>query len=496
MDVFFVLGRLRLNACLAAALLVHLLAGPVPAATPEIGAPAPPLELTDLGGTTRKIVWGEGAPAASLVFFFDPQSPDCLLEMSFLDSVYQRSRDLGLAVYAVESRGRQPAEVSRSLERYCAVYRDPSFPVLPDPAFRAGRSYGVERAPVTFITDSRGVILDRVEGYDRGTAVALARRLEQMLQRERGFLSPALREAGVSEAEEREAEARMAAAAASAASAKPPAGRALAAGDRVPDLEFTDIAGRPGRWSWTREASQGVRIVAFFGGLSLASIEQLSWLDALARRGRDIGLEALAVEAGGMDAVELAAALERYRRYHPEPSFPVVPDAGGKLAGVFGPWDQLPQTYLITADGAILNHTEGFDAAKGETMAYKTERAYLMAGRPFPPPPPAGVSAAPPSLEEEAPSIRSRQRQDERYRSSVAMADAAFLAWEFDRALTYYLEALEAQPKDLHALTRAAQICERRGEVDRAIAFWARVLAVRPDNAEAAGRITELRKLR
>ena len=483
--------KLGLTACLTVLLLLHPLAGPVLSAAPGIGAYAPPIELTDLGGTTRKIVWGEGAPAASVVFFFDPQSPDCLLEMSFLDAVYLRARDLGLAVYAVESRGRQPAEVSRSMERYCTVYRDPAFPVLPDPAYRAGRTYGVERAPLTFITESHGVILNRIEGYDPGVAVAIARRLEQLLQRDRGFLSPALREAGVSEAEEREAEKRMAATAAT--SAKAPAGRALVAGDRAPDLEFTDIGGRTSRWSWSGEASQGLRIVAFFGGLSLASIEQLSWLDALARRGRDAGLEVLAVESGGMDAAALADALEKYRRYHPEPSFPVVPDHGGKLTRAFGPWDQLPQTYLVTMDGTILHHTEGFNAAKSETMAYKTERAYLMAGRPFPPPRSAGVAAAPPSIEEEAPSIRNRQRQDERYRSSIAMADAAFMAWEFDRALTYYLEALEAQPKDLHALVRSAQIYERRGDAKSAIAHWERVLAVQPDHAEAAARIRGLR---
>jgi tetratricopeptide (TPR) repeat protein len=174
----------------------------------------------------------------------------------------------------------------------------------------------------------------------------------------------------------------------------------------------------------------------------------------------------------------------------------VVPDAGGRITRAFGPWEQLPQAYLLAADGTILHHTEGFNAAKGETMSYKVERAYLMAGRPFPPPRSAGVAAAPPSLEEEAPSIRNQQRQDERYRSAVSMADAAFVAWEFDRALTYYLQALEAQPKDLHALVRAAQICERRGEPDRALAFWDRVLAVRPDHIEAAGRVRELRPSR
>jgi tetratricopeptide (TPR) repeat protein len=482
--------------CLAALLLMPPLARSTWAAPPEVGSYAPPLELTDLGGTARKIDWGKDTPAATAVFFFDPQSSSCLLEMSFLDSLYLRARDLGLAVYAVETRGRQPAEVSRSLERFCTVYRDPSFPVLPDPAFRAGRTYGVERAPVTFIAESHGVILNRIEGYDHDAAVAIARRLEQLLRRERGFLSPALREAGVSELEEREAETRIAALAAPASAA---AGRPLDAGDRAPELEFTDITGRAGRWAWAGAAAQGLRIAAFFGGLSLESIEELSWLDSLARRGRDAGLEVLAVEAGGMDAAALKTAIEKYRRYHPDPSFPVAPDPGGTLTRAFGPWERLPQTYLLGGDGTIVHHTEGFSPDKAKILADKVERSYFLSGRPFPPARSTGVDDAPQPLEEEAPSIRNRQSErpkDERYRSSIVQADAAFMVWEFDRALSYYLEALQAEPKDLHALVRAAQICERRGEPDRALAFWERVLAVRPDHAEAARRVRELRPSR
>ena len=210
--------KLRLIACTT----LLLLAAAVPAVAADalaVGDHAPPLELADLGGTVRKAVWGEGAPTATVIFFFDPQSPDCLLEMSLLDGLYRRAHDFGLVVYAVEAKGRQPAEVGRSMERYCSVYGDPAFPVLPDPSFRAGRTYGVAAAPVTFIAESHGVILNRFEGYGHGAAVALARRIEQLLRRERGYLSPVLREAGISEAEEQEAEERIAAAAAIASGA-------------------------------------------------------------------------------------------------------------------------------------------------------------------------------------------------------------------------------------------------------------------------------------
>lgn len=484
----------RLIACLAAALLLFPLAPSAVAASPGVGSYAPPLELADIGGTARNVVWGEGTPAATIVFFFDPQASDCLLEMSFLDALYGRGHDFGLAVYAVEARGRQPAEVSRSLERYCRVYRDPAFPILADPAFRAGRTYGAEQVPVAFIMESHGVILDRVEGYSFNDAVAISRRVEQLLRRERGFFSPVLRESGISEAEEQESEARLTAAIAARASG--PATRALGAGDRAPEVEFTDLAGRAGRWSWSGESAPALRIVAFFGGLSLDSIAELNWLDALARRGREAGLEVLAVEAGGMEAAELQAALQKYRRYNPDPDFPVVPDPGGKLARAFGPWEKLPQTYLLGANGAVLYHADGFSAGESEIMAGKVERTYLLAGRPLPPARSDGATAAPVAVEEEAPSIRKRQELDDRYRSAIVQGDAAFMAWEFDRALSQYLAVLEAQPKDVHALVRTAQIYERRGEPGPALEFWQRVLAVRPDHAEAASRVRELRQTR
>ena len=493
MNIFSGCWKPRSIVCLTAALLFQPLALQVVAAAPGVGSYAPPLELPDLGGTARHVVWGDGSPAATIVYFFDPQSAECLLEMSFLDALYLRAHDFGLAVYAVEARGRQPAEVSRSLERYFAIYRAPAFPVLPDPAFRASRTYGAERVPATFITESHGVILNRIGGYGFNEAVMIVRRVEQLLLRERGFFSSVLRESGISEAEEQEAEARLAAAAARASTT---AARALGVGERAPEIEFADLAGIAGRWAWSGEPARGLRIVVFIDGLSLESIEELNWLDALARRGRDAGLEVLAVAADGMGAAELQALLQKYRRYNPDPSFPVVPDPARKLARAFGPWEKLPQTYLLAGDGTVVYHAEGFNAAESEAMVDKVERAYLLAGRPFPRERSDGAAREPATVTEEAPSIRRRQSLDDRYRSAIVQGDAAFMGWEFDRALSQYLAALEVQPKDLHALVRVAQIYERRAEPGPALEYWQRVLAARPDHAEAAARVRELRKNR
>ncbi|HEY5998369.1 MAG TPA: hypothetical protein VI078_03600 [bacterium] len=464
-------------------------------AGPAIGSYAPGIELNDTGGSPRKVVWGDGGAAATIAYFFDPQSPECLLELSFLDGVFRRARDFGLAVAAVDARGRQPAEVSRAMERYIGVYGEPSFAVLPDPSFRTGRTYGVEKVPVTFVMESHGVVLNRIEGYDHTTAVALARRLEQLLRRERGFFAAELRGAGVTEAEEREAEARLAAA--SSAKKTAPAARALGVNDHAPGVEFTDLAGRPGRWAWGEGQAPLMRVLAFLGGFSVTSVDALRWLDSLARRGADVGLEALAVDAGGMDAAALAAALERYRRYNPVPAVPVVVDAGGRLAAAFGPFDLLPQTFLLTQDGTIIHRADGFGEEEAGVMTAKVERVFAQAGRPFPAArgsagPGETTAEAPPAIEEEAPSIRRKREQDERYRSSIVQGDALFMGWEFDRALPYYLAALEVEPRDLHALVRAAQIEERLGDRRQAAEFWQRVLGVRPDHAEARERLGAL----
>lgn len=477
-----------------AAVLTAAGAPPTAAVVAGVGSYAPQIESADLGGTVRKTAWGDGAPPATVICFFDPKVSDCLLELSFLSALYRLGRDFGLSVYALEARGRQPSEVVLSLERYGTIYGDLPFPVLPDPDFRTGRIYGVQQLPVTFVAESHGVILNRLEGYGHGAAVEIARRIEQLQRRERGFFSPALREAGISEEEERQIETRLAVSAGTLKNV--PAARALGLGDQVPELEFTDRSGRPGRWTWAGGPG-GVRVVFFFGGLALTSIEQLTWLDELVRRGHDAGLEVLGVEASGLDAAALDSAVEKYRRFNLEPSFPVIADPEGVLARIFGSWERLPQTYLISTQGVIVYHADGFDAGEGDIIAGKVERSFQLVDRPFPPAKAAKVEAPSPSpVEEETPNVRKKREQDERYRSHIVQADTAFMAWDFERALTHYLAALEIEPKGLHPLERAAQIYERRGDPRLAHELWERVLAVRPDHVEAGRRVKELRPTR
>jgi len=485
-------GRILTAALLAAGLLGASRPGPAGAenAPPGVGSYAPEFELADCGGVTRRLAWVDGGPAASVIFFFDPQSRESILEVSFVDALHELARDFGLAVWAVEARGRQPAEVSRAMERYCAVYRAPGFAILPDPTHRTGRVYGVRRVPTTFVTEQHGVIISRTEGFGPEVAVAVTRHVERLLARERGFFSEALRAAGVSAAEEDEIERRMLAA---VAEQERSAARSRVAGDTAPTIEFADLGGRTQRWDWP--GGGGARIVFFWEVGDLASVEAMTWLDSLVRRGREVGLETVAVEATGQDAVATAEAMERYRRLNPPPSFPVVADPGGRVVGAFGPFERLPQIYVVGLDGTILLRSAGFDAGVAAEVAGKVERAFALAGRPLPAAAPAGAEGTPvPAGGGEAPSISAMREREQRYRSAIVQADAYFNSWNFERAYPHYRDALELEPRDLHALERAAQTADRLGFRQDARDLWERVLALRPDHVEARSRLNELRR--
>ena len=241
--------------------------GAVPAAAEEPalreGSPAPILTFKDCRGAAHAIDWSTGTPKAAVLFFFDPQSPPCLMEMTFLDTLLARARDFGLAVYAIESRGRAPADINQSLERYCALYRDPSFAMVPDPYFRLGALFRIRQTPTTFLVDGSGAIVLLREGFEQATAVELTRNVERILKQGAGSFSFALRSLGVSEQDETALLARLAAHDEENDRVVP---KALMVGDLVPALEFVDLIGRSSRWEWPAPGAPA-RVVVFWGGL-------------------------------------------------------------------------------------------------------------------------------------------------------------------------------------------------------------------------------------
>lgn len=480
--------RLLATCCLG--LLVCGWCGPAAAEGLQLraGSPAPALSFKDCRGDWHSIDWMRGVPKAAILFFFDPQSQPCLMEMTFLDSLLARARDFGLAVYAIESKGRAPTDINQALERYCAIYRDPSFAMVPDPQFRLGALFGIRQAPTTFLVDKGGNIVLLREGFEQITAVELTRGVERILKQQAGFFSRALRSLGVSEQGEAALQARLDAEYRQRERSSP---KALLPGDRVPSLEFVDLLGRGSRWEWPAERTPA-RVVLFWGGLSIPDVEALAYLDTLHTSVHDAGLDILAVATGGRDAAHVQELMARYRKYHAPPAFPIVADPAARLAGLFGVSGQTPRIFLVGADGLIVFETAGFSEDQATILAGKIESVLRSAGRTLPAGGLVTKRALAPAPADEAPSIRQKQEQQDALDANLRQGDYYYYNGNGERALLFYLRAIELDPRQVSVLERAAQIYERIDDPAKARTMWERVLTLQADNAEARKHLQQL----
>lgn len=464
----------------------------VPAAAEEpalrVGNPAPVLTFKDCRGASHAIDWSTGTPKAAVLFFFDPESPACLMEMTFLDSLLARARDFGLAVYAIESRGRAPADINQSLERYCALYRDPSFAMVPDPYFRLGALFRIRQTPTTFLVDGSGSIVLLREGFEQVTAVELTRNIEQILKQEAGYFSFALRSLGVSEQGETALLARLAAHDEESDGVVP---KALMPGDRVPALEFVDLIGRGSRWEWPAPAAPA-RVVFFWGGLSIPDVEALAFLEKIYLAAHDDGLEILAVATGGLDAARVLELMDRYRKYHPPPSYHIVADPEARLGRLFGVDDRTPRTYLVGADGVIVHDTAGFSENQATALAGKIESLLRIAGGTLPVLGATAAGSLVPAAPDEAPSIRQRQEREDALGANLSQGDYNYYNGNWGKALSYYTRVLEIDSRQVSVLARIAQIYERIDDPAKAREMWERILALQADNAEARKHLQKL----
>jgi len=474
-------ARFAAALCLSIALVVGrpLAAAEEPAF--RAGSQAPALTFKDCGGTSHSIDWSKGTPKAAVLFFFDPQSPPCLMEMSFLDTLHSRARDLGLAIFAIESKGRAPADVGQALERYCAIYRDPSLAMIPDPAFRLSRLFRVRQAPTTFLVDGSGSIALLREGFEKPIAVELARGIERVLGQKTGSFSFALRGLGVSEEGEAALTAQLAARGGEGEEAAP---KTLMAGDRVPALEFVDLAGRSARWEWPASGAPA-RVVILWSGLSVPDAQALAFLGRVHASAHDAGLGVLAVEAGGLDLQSVEELMERFRRFHPPLTFPVVADPGRRFEKFFGKSERSPRTYLVGADGVIVHETAGFSEDQAAALTKEIERLLREAGKTFPALDASTGTLSAPSAPDEAPSIRQKREREDAINANLRQGDYAFFNGDWGKALPYYQRVIEVDPRQVSIMVRVAQIHEQLGDPAKARETWQRVLALQPDNAEA-----------
>jgi len=123
----------------------------------RIGDVPPAATLPDLNGDPLTIPDGVRGKVVILHFWTD-WCTYCLVEMPALESLYNRYRDQGLVVVAVNV-GQTKETVAAFLGKVRVTY-----PVLLDAGTKVTRAYGVLGVPRTFFLDRGGAIRFRVLG--------------------------------------------------------------------------------------------------------------------------------------------------------------------------------------------------------------------------------------------------------------------------------------------------------------------------------------------
>jgi peroxiredoxin len=113
---------------------------------------------------TLQLLTGENTTLSSyrgkvvLLNFWATWCPPCRMEMPSMETLYQRFKDQGLEILAVDL-----GEDINTVRQFIQNHRY-TFPVLMDTNSRVGRIYGVEAIPTSFILDREGRIIARIVG--------------------------------------------------------------------------------------------------------------------------------------------------------------------------------------------------------------------------------------------------------------------------------------------------------------------------------------------
>lgn len=455
--------------------------------TPNVGSRLAPLQFRDLPGLTHRLDWSGPERKTTVILFFEQRCADCFRELVFFDAVYRQARGLPLEVFAVEASGLEAGEVAAVLTRFERVFRQPAFTVVPDPAYALSAALNVQRMPSTFLVERHGVVIGRKEGFDDLHAIDLARKMERLLEVEKGRFSPALASLGISpQAElshERALEERRRAEDSGAAVP-------LAVGAAVGPFEYVDIAGSPG--SWAPGAGDALATAVFFwGALCQPCIREMAYLEELRSGPGGKALDVVAVEGYGLTAERVAQVMERYRKFHPPPSYPVVADTERRLGRHFGVGGAFPQTFILGRDGRVLYHTDAFVQGGERSFAQQIEQALgLEPGRLAP-----GSAAREQAASGESPTVMRRiAAREEEFAASLVQAETHFRNWRYREAVPHYRRCLEIDPKAVAVLERLGEIYQRQGELGLALEQWGKVLELDPGHAEAPRRVELLRR--
>ncbi|GIW54824.1 MAG: hypothetical protein KatS3mg082_1228 [Nitrospiraceae bacterium] len=123
---------------------------------PVVGTPAADFSLTDLEGRTHSLSQYRGKVV--LVNFWATWCKPCTTEMPAMQATYDRLRDKGFVVLAVNEL-EDEAKVRDHIRTY-----GHTFPVLLDRDNRVANQFGVFGLPVSVFIDESGVVQEYIKG--------------------------------------------------------------------------------------------------------------------------------------------------------------------------------------------------------------------------------------------------------------------------------------------------------------------------------------------
>jgi peroxiredoxin len=139
----------------------------------KVGDEAPNFQLRDLNGNVVSLSYLRGKVV--LLNFWATWCGPCRVEMPAMEQLYRTFPRGEFEILAV-STDPQGAVVTRPFQQELGF----TFPILHDPEFRVGFTYGARTLPMTFMVDRHGVIREKIFGA-RDWDSPEARELVQML---------------------------------------------------------------------------------------------------------------------------------------------------------------------------------------------------------------------------------------------------------------------------------------------------------------------------
>jgi len=141
----------------------------------DTGKHLEPFELLDLEGRTRSL--SDFLAESTLVSFFFPTCGACNQEMPYFQQFYEKYRDHGFQVVAVNVIPEQDELVPQWKDNHGFT-----FPVLVGANTNTLiENYRLTSTPLSFLLDSEGRILSRQEGYAPGSETRVETQIREAL---------------------------------------------------------------------------------------------------------------------------------------------------------------------------------------------------------------------------------------------------------------------------------------------------------------------------